>query len=326
MTKRVLILGANGRIGRAAIEAFSAAGWSISALVRRVPASAAPTIQWHEADAFDADAVAGAAEGADVILNGLNPPYERWANDLPRLTASVLTAARRHRSTVIIPGNVYNYGDSMPAVLTETTPHRPSTVKGRLREQMEAAYRQAGDDGVQTIIVRAGDFIERAQTGNWFDTYITNDIRRGIVTYPGPTDVPHAWAYLPDLARAMVGLAEQRHSLGRFETFGFAGHTFTGEQLRQQAEAVLGRPVKIKSFPWPLLRFLGLFRRSIHAVLEMRYLWNVPHQIDGHRLNERLPELRTTPLPAVLRTVWALEGPEDAAGAASSLEHANVSR
>jgi len=84
----------------------------------------------------------------------------------------------------MLPGNVYNYGAGMPENLREHTPHLPTPRKGRLRVEVGAAYAQA--DGVQTIILRAGDFIERETTCNWFDSQITKNLAKGGMMCPGP--------------------------------------------------------------------------------------------------------------------------------------------
>lgn len=145
-SQTVLVLGARGRFGRAAVAAFSQAGWQVRAFVRsgRQPERAfrGETIN---GDAFDPGDVVAAANGANVIVHALNPPYPRWRRDLPRLTKSVLAAAHASGATVMIPGNVYNYGAGMPETLLEETPHRPTTRKGALRESMEATFRDAAN-------------------------------------------------------------------------------------------------------------------------------------------------------------------------------------
>jgi nucleoside-diphosphate-sugar epimerase len=301
MTQQVIILGAKGRFGRAAADAFLAAGWAVRGLARSWDTGLVdPRVERVTADAFDADALSSAVMGADVIVNALNPPYPTWARDVPRLTASVIAAAKASGASVLLPGNVYNYGARMPPVLSEATPHRPTTRKGRLREAMENAYAEAADDGVQTIILRAGDFIEREKTGNWFDTYIAVNAARGRVTYPGPLQHVHAWAYLPDLARAMVGLAEKRGSLGPFVPVGFEGFNLTGRELVEAMQRVAGRKLKIGGMPWGAMRLISPFAPTIREVLEMRYLWTMPHAIDGSKLAALLPDFRPTPLIVAL--------------------------
>lgn len=301
MSKTVIILGAKGRFGRAASEAFFNAGWVVRTLARNWPAdSSDQRYEQVEGDAFDARVLIDAAQGCDVIVNALNPPYQNWKRDLPKLTATVIEAAKASGATVMIPGNVYNYGYDMPAMLNEDTPHIATTRKGVLREQMEEAYAVAGDEGVQTIILRGGDFIEREKTGNWFDSFIVANIAKGKVTYPGPLDRIHAWAYLPDIARAMVGLAEKRANLATFDTFGFGGFNLTGAQLIEAIERFSGRKLKVRSMPWPIMRLLGLAIPSIREVMEMRYLWQVPHAIDGAKLSATLDEFRPTSLEDAL--------------------------
>ena len=97
--QRVIVLGAKGRLGRAAVDAFLDVGWSVSALGRswnRVDRR--ENLELVEGDAFKADTLSRAAMGCDVIVNALNPPYPRWADDLPRFTTNVIAAAKRPRA------------------------------------------------------------------------------------------------------------------------------------------------------------------------------------------------------------------------------------
>ncbi|MEE8173550.1 MAG: NAD-dependent epimerase/dehydratase family protein, partial [Alphaproteobacteria bacterium] len=302
MPRKVIILGAQGRFGRAAADAFLAAGWQVRCFARSATGGSG-AIERIAGDAFDASALAGAAKGCEVIVNALNPPYARWRHDLPRLTANVIGAARASGATVMIPGNVYHYGAGMPARLAEDTPAAPTTRKGRLRADMERTYADAsatGSGGVRTIILRAGDFIERQKTGNWFDSYIAAHVAEGRVMYPGPLDRMHAWAYLPDMARAMAMLAEKRAGFAHFEQFGFPGYALTGRMLIDAMARSAGRSLKVKGFSWPMIRLLGLALPQMREVAEMSYLWRQPHAIDGAKLAAALPGFQETPFEAAI--------------------------
>ncbi len=185
MSGRVLILGASGRFGRNAAEAFWNHGWTVKIFDR------------------ERDDLNELAKDADVIVNAWNPPYPDWAAQVPRLTAQVIEAAKVNDATVIIPGNVYVYGHDNGVVWSNETPHLATNPLGRIRIEMEAAYRDAG---VKTIILRAGDYIDSEASGNWFDKVITKKVQKGTFSAPGPMNVPHAWSWLPDVARAAVQL------------------------------------------------------------------------------------------------------------------------
>lgn len=275
MTKTALILGATGRVGRHATRAFSAAGWTVRSFAR------------------GQDDLKTAAAGADIIVNAWNPPYSKWQSQVPNLTKQVIAAAKANGATVIIPGNVYVFGRDMPAVIGPDTPHRADNPLGRVRRQMEDAYRQAG---VRTIILRAGDFLDDEASGNWFDMIIAKHAKKGRLSYPGRCDQRHAWAWLPDLSKTMVALAEQRDTLPVFSDLAFPGHTLTGDELAAACAGVLGLPVKAKRMNWLPLHLARPFWAEAKHLLEMRYLWDVPHRLDGSALDQILPERAETPL------------------------------
>jgi nucleoside-diphosphate-sugar epimerase len=281
MTKTVLILGASGRFGRSALAAFSWAGWETRCFDR------------------ETDTLEDAAWGADVIVNGWNPAYTAWANDIPKLTAQVIGVARDTKATVIIPGNVYPYGSQMPELLEEATPHRPTSPLGQIRADMEAAYRAAG---VKTIILRAGDFIDTQASGNWYDKVITAGIVKGKLSFPGDLDAPHAWAYLPDMAEAAVALAERAEGLGQFTEVNFSGFTLTGRELHVALEQVTGSKLALQEMQWWPLKLLQPFWAMAKPLIEMRYLWNVPHTLSGEKLQDLIPEYHPTPLLEALST------------------------
>ncbi len=296
MTDKVLILGANGRFGRGAYKAFSDAGWDVTALVRPGKTHPGKVI---EADASDPVALSKAAKGFDVIVNALNPPYHKWAELLPVLTASVIAAARTSGATVLIPGNIYNYSTNPPALLSAETPQTATNGKGALRVEMERSFRDAPN--IRTIILRGGDFIEVEKTGNWFDGQITNKIDKGVITYPGPTDQTHAWAYLPDMTRAAVQLCEIRDTLPSFADIPFEGFALTGDELITAVEDAADKKLKVKTVPWGVMSVVGIFSPLIREVVAMRYLWNKPHRLDGAALNALLPDFKPTPLRVALQ-------------------------
>lgn len=308
--KTVLILGSSGRFGRAAALAFDKAGWIVRAQIRagKNRDEEAPGITFP-IDLNNISEMENAASGCAVIVNALNPPdYTTWETDLPKITTTTLKLAVSSGATVMMPGNVYNFGENMPAKLTSTTPQIAKTKKGRIRIEMENAYREASTKGVKTVILRIGDFLENRSTGNWFDTHMTAKLKKGTFLYPGPTDQVHAWGYLPDAARAMVALAENRNNLPAFADIPFPGTNLTGEGLRAAIEHALQRPIKTKSFPWGVIRVLAIVMPGMRELLEMRYLWNVPHALASEELKQAAPGYKPTPLETIMHDILQNHG------------------
>lgn len=278
MQQTVLILGANGKIGSHAADVFWNAGWAVRKYERGTD-------------------MTKAAEGADVIINGLNPPnYHSWAKTIPAITAQVIAAAKASGATVIIPGNIYNFGNQ-PGIFDETTPQTPNTRKGQIRVEMEQAYRDAA---VQTIILRAGNFIDPRGNGDLMSLAMMRDIKKGKVTALGDPDAMQTYAYVPDWARAALKLAEKRQSLAQFEDVPFPGHAFTANDLLARVQQVSARRIRLTRFPWAIMTLLSPVWELAREMREMRYLYTMPHRIGAAKFNRLLPDFDPTDLDEVM--------------------------
>ncbi len=283
MTQTVLILGATGKIGRHSAEAFEAAGWNVRRFNRAT------------------DSLMEAAKGVDVIVNGFNPAgYKNWETLIPKYTADIIAAAKASGATILVPGNVYVYGNH-PGTWDADTPHRATTRKGKVRIEMEAAYRAAADDGVQTIILRAGDFLDPGRDGTLMSLATLRDIKKGKVTALGDPNARHAYAYVPDWARAAVALAARRTELKIFEDVPFPGTTFSTTELVAEISAATGLDIKVSNFAWWMMYMVSPFWKTAYEMLEMRYLSSVDHELSPDRFNELLPDFQATSRTTIMR-------------------------
>lgn len=305
MTQTALILGASGRFGSHCDTAFRAAGWTTRRYTRGTD-------------------MAKAAQGVDVIVNGLNPPnYKNWATEIPRITQQVIAAAKASGATVLVPGNVYTFG-TQPGPWSDSTPQTPCSRKGAIRVTMENAYRAAACDGVRTILLRGGDYIDTRGSGGFFDLVITKPLAKGRISYPGRTDIPHAWAYLPDMARAAVALADARADLPAFADIAFPGWTLSGADLADQIAHVAGRSIVARRMSWVPIQLASPFWGLGRELLEMRYLWDHPHWLDGTRFADVVPEFAPTPMAAALASALPADvHPDKAVIAADRLARAD---
>jgi nucleoside-diphosphate-sugar epimerase len=323
MQETVLLLGARGRFGLATAKAFADAGWRVLAHMR--PGAKVPKevqgdarIQWLAADVLDTAALAQAAreqtpqQEVAVVVHALNPAYtnKAWQAQVLPMTEAAIALCKTLKATLMLPGNIYNFGTEMPERLREDTPQNAQTVKGRVRIAMEERLQSSG---VPAVVIRAGDFFG-AGTGTWFDQVIVKDLPKGMFTYPGALDVPTAWAYLPDLAKAFVEVAARRGQLPTFQVLHFAGHTLSARQwievLAPIAEANAWMEatgiLRYKSLPWGLIRLGALVVPTWSGLAEMRYLWNTPHALDNRRLTALLGSEPHTPLASAVQA--ALDG------------------
>ncbi len=282
MPQTALILGASGLFGSHAATAFTDAGWTVRRYQRGTD-------------------MAKAAMGADLIVNALNPPnYHNWAQLIPQITAEVLAAAKASGATVIVAGNVYVYGTE-PGPWGPETPHNPQSRKGRIRATMEAAYANAASQGVRTIILRAGDFIAPTVSARTvWNMIVLKSLPKGHITSFGNPSAKTAYAYLPDMARAAVALAEIPATLPAFADIPLPGLTLSMTDLAAEITAQTGKPIQIKRFNWLQLRLLSPFWELARELLEMRYLYDMPYSLSPEPLQRLLPNFQPTPLRQIV--------------------------
>lgn len=306
-TSTVLILGASGRLGAACVNAFADAGWHVIAQ-SRIPAPR----QWHDSVTAlvtgntPIEQQTSSLQSVDVVIHAMNPAYTNaaWTAQVPAMMTLAIAAAQSLNATLMFPGNVYNFGDGMPRVLDERTPQRPTTVKGKLRVDVEQALEQATQtSGLRAVVIRAGDYFGSGG-GSMFDQVTVSKIKKGVFTHSGPLGIATPWAYLPDLAQTFVAVAQQRQQLAKFEVLHFAGHYISGHDWLGALQPLavnnrwiaLGQTLKTAVLPWPIMRAMALFSPALAALAEMRYLHSTPHALGNARLLKLIGTEPHTPL------------------------------
>ena len=284
---KALVLGASGAFGGQMARALAGAGWEVARYQRG-----------HN--------MAVAADGCDLIVNGLNPPnYHAWDRLIPEITTNVLAASRATGARVLVPGNVYPYG-RQPAPWGPETPHAPCSRKGQVRAEMEARYREAVEEGAPPVILlRAGDFMLPEMPGLMMGRVVLALVRKGRVQTLGDPAAIHAWAWLPDMARAATEIVALE-GLPPYADIPFPGHAFCINDLAAAVERLTGRQMRVTAFPTWLFTVTSPVWELARELREMLYLNDHPHWLDPAPFRRLLPGFSATPLDQVVAAhLWA---------------------
>lgn len=310
--RTALVLGASGGVGGEVLRALRRRGWAIRALARNPQNASVDGVTWLRGDALVRDDVIAAAQGAQIIVHAVNPPgYRNWAEQVLPMIDNTIAAAERSGARIVFPGTVYNYGPDAGAVISETSPQNPRTRKGKLRVAMEQHLSEAAAAGrARVLIVRAGDYFGPRSGNSWFSQGMVKPGKpvRSIV-YPGPFEIGHAWAYLPDVGETFASLLDKADRLKAFEAFHMRGHWLEpGVEMAYAIRQAVGRKdIPIRKLPWLLLRLVSPFNETLREMMELRYLWQRPLRLENGKLRAFLGEEPCTPLSdAVTKTLKGL--------------------
>lgn len=223
-----------------------------------------------------------AAEGASVVYFALNPPYDKWPELFPPMQANVLAAAKQAQARLVAMENVYMYGPTGGAPLTESLPPAATTKKGRVRAAMHAelmsAY-QAGD--VAVAVGRASDFVgPRVLESALGSRAVPAVIAGKKAQVMGDIDLPHTYTYIPDVGAALVTLGERDEALGEAWHIPTAETVTTRQYVQLIADAAGAGDARFQVAPKLLLRLLGLFNPPVRETIEMLYEFEEPFILD----------------------------------------------
>jgi nucleoside-diphosphate-sugar epimerase len=293
-----------GQVGRTLAAELAAAGGPVRTVSRHRPTELADGVDWRGADVTDPEAAADAAKGASVIYQCLNAPYTQWPQRFPPLQRAVLGAATRTEALLVSLENVYGYGPTAGAPLTEDLPLAATTVKGRARAEMTDELLAAhAADRVQIVIGRAADFFGAGVTESSLGQRVfANAVAGKRVDFVGNPDLPHTYSYVPDIAAGLATLGTDPRAVGQVWHLPGPATVSTRAVLDHLALEV-GHPVAIRAMPKPLLRALGIVSPLLRGLAEMEYQFEAPFVLDTSKYESTFGATGTALPDALAQTV-----------------------
>jgi nucleoside-diphosphate-sugar epimerase len=289
MDSEIVVFG-YGAVGKAVTEALVRLGRRVLVAQRSRPADLVAGASFRRADVLDAEAVRGlVARGAQVVMAvGFAYSGRVWKAAWPRAMSNLLAACAATSARLVFADNMYMYGPQS-APLREDMALTDHAVKPAVRTQITRLWQAASDAGrVQVAAVRAPDFYgPRVGLSHLGDLAFGALARGRAVTLIVAPDMPHAFAYVPDIARAVVTLLDAGD-----DAYGQAWHVpcaalRTPRAILALGAEAIGRKLRIRSLPLRLLPAAGLFSPFLREVAEMRFTFDRPYAVDSRKFEAR---------------------------------------
>ncbi|MEP6979565.1 MAG: NAD-dependent epimerase/dehydratase family protein, partial [Nakamurella sp.] len=251
-----VVLGA-GPVGTAIAEELLRRGETVRVVTRS--GSGPDGTERISADATDADALIAHTADAAVIYNAVNPPYDQWPTAWPPLSAATIAAAAASGAVLAVVDNLYAYGP-VDGPMASTTPDRPSSVKGAVRQQMWQDARSAAETGKirAAVAVRGSDYVGPGPS--LLTILIMDKVRAGkTAMVPADLDAPHTWTNPGDAGRLLVAAAMDERGWNRYWLVP-SPPAVSMRELAARAARIERTPApKLRSLPFWTLRLAGVF-------------------------------------------------------------------
>lgn len=274
---RHVVIGA-GPVSRAIVRALSARG--IDAHVLSRSGTQVPGARSESVDALDAERLARAIAGADVVYQASSPAYHRYREDFPPLQESIVRAVQRTDAVLVVVENLYGYGP-VSGPMTETLPLVATGRKGRVRAGMWRALQAESDSGrLRVTAGRSSDFFgpfaKDSVVGERFFVPLIAGKRAEVMGNPAAL---HTYTFVHDFGEALVRLALDERSLGRAWHVPSAPAVSNGRLLEIAAD-IAGVEPKSTTLTRQKMRLAGLFIPAARELPEMLYEFETDFVVD----------------------------------------------
>jgi nucleoside-diphosphate-sugar epimerase len=293
-----------GPVGLTLADELISRGRRVRLVNRSGKAAISGDMELIASDATDLAAATSLSEGASAIYNCVNVPYPQQYHIVPLFQKALLAAASATGAKLIVTDSLYMYGETHGAPITEDTPYAPSSRKGALRAQVARDHLKAHADGVaQVALGRAADFFGPRVLNSTFGERVFPPALAGQpVQVMGDIDVPHAYSYMPDIARGLATLGERPEALGH-EWLLPVAPTATTREMVKLVEAALGHSLEIQTASREIIAQFGEHNEEMREFVEMFYQYEGPQIVDSSRFTETFGWSATPLSEAIAATV-----------------------
>jgi nucleoside-diphosphate-sugar epimerase len=294
---RAAVVGATGPAGIRLTSELRQRGVAVRAISRseRHLAAAFPdrSVETAAADALDAEALARAVAGCDLVVDAIGLPVDRMA-DHARTAGSVASAARTAGARILQISSFWSYLPARALPVDEAHAREGGNAYIQARRAAEDVMIEAG-----AAVAQLPDFFGPKVHASTLQQALGEAASGKAMTWIGSGNVEREYCFIPDAIRTVADLAIRAEAYGgRWIVPGNA--VLTGRTAAELAGRHLRRKVKVRAVGPLMLRLVSLFVPDLRAFLPMVPHYAQPIRYDASKLVRLLgPQARTPIAEAV---------------------------
>lgn len=293
------ILGSGGAIGKELAKSLKTKYNTTIRLVSRNPKKVNPDDELFSADLTIAEEVNKAVKDSEVVYltAGFTYSTKFWQQVWPVVMTNVIAACKKHNAKLVFFDNIYMYDKDYLELMTEETPVRPTSKKGKIRKEIaEMLLNEVEKGTLKALIARSADFYGPGikNTSVLTETVFNNLAAGKKANWLESLNYKHSYTYTPDagLATAMLGNTEDAY--GQVWHLPTASNPYTGKEWVEKIAQKLGKPAKAMVLSKLAVRLIGFFIPVMGEMVEMMYQYNRDYVFDSSKFNKRF-DFKPTP-------------------------------
>lgn len=285
------ILGAGGALGVALARALRQHTDDIR-LVGRNPQAVNQGAQLYKADLTQPGEVSKAVAGSEVVYLTVGLPYDTkiWQSTWPEIMQYVIDACKTHDARLVFFDNVYMYDPDRLNPMTEATPIRPTSKKGKVRAQIAEMLMDEVEKGrLQALIARSADFYGPSiKNTSMLTEMVLNNLSQGKkAMWLSSVDHLHSFTYTPDAGKATALLGNTPTAFNQIWHLPTAANPMTGREWIEAIADEMGVKARYQVVPKWMVRLIGVFVPIMREMVEMMYQYDRDYVFDSSKFEAR---------------------------------------
>lgn len=306
------ILGAGGPVGKSLATALANLNKPVR-LVSRQPIPANNGQSWFKADLTIQQEVIDALEGSEVAYLTIGLPYSTkiWREYWPLVMKNVTTACLHHGVRLVFFDNIYALSPDHLNPITESSPTRPCSKKGEIRDEVTKILMEAVEKkGLLGLIARSADFLTLEENKGLIKPLLYDRMKKNQrAQWICNAHVIHNFSYLPDLGKGTALLGTTPGVMQQVWNLPTDPTPMTGiNWIRLMAEEMPASE-KYTTISAGMIRFLGLFVPYMRELTEMLYQYDRDYYFDSSKFNRYFKFIPTSPREAIQQMLKEIENP-----------------
>lgn len=301
--KTYTILGANGNIARVISSELGHMGLHVRQ-VSRNPKSVNSSDELVVSDLTDSSQVLEAVSGSSIVFlcAGIKYSVPDWQRDWPKIMRNTLDACIAADARLVFFDNMYALDPSHIGHLTEESPMKPTSEKGKVRKHvLEMLWGEVNAGKLIALVARAPDFYGPDASNSFLNELVIKKMKEGKSPqwlYSG--DKRHSFIYIPDAGKATAFLALQSDSWNQTWNLPTDSRYPSGKEITDILNKLLGTNKKLQVMPAWLVSILGIFVPVLKEIKELKYQTAEDYRFDSSKI-EKAYGLKPTPIESGLK-------------------------
>jgi nucleoside-diphosphate-sugar epimerase len=301
------ILGSGGAIGTPLARELTAYTDKIR-LVSRNPKKVNENDELFPADITDAAQVDKAIAGSDVVYVTVGFEYniKAWQKNWPPLIRNVIESCHQYKAKLVFFDNIYMYDREYLNRLTENTPIRPTSKKGKVRAEIATLIMHEMERGrISALIARSADFYG-LRNSIMVELVIKNMMKNKRAMWFADAHKIHTFTSADDAAKATALLGNTPDAYNQVWHLPTDSSPLTGKDWIELVARILNRKPKYTVLPSWMVSFIGLFVPLFRELSEMIYQYEQDYIFNSDKFEKRFGYLPVKPEEGITRLIALL--------------------